>query len=73
MPELIEEIRANLEIVLRDVCVSPPGGGDHEVRKLIANRLLDAVGCGTFDLRDLRAVALRALMEAKNKGPATFA
>jgi hypothetical protein len=66
MLEPNEEVRTRLEKVLRDVCRTLPNGGDHEIRKLVANKLLEAACRGMSSSRELRAVARRALLEAQN-------
>jgi hypothetical protein len=67
MLEPTEPVRVHLEKVLRDVCRTFPNGGDHEIRKLIAGKLLDGTGAGISSARDLRAIAMRALLEAQNR------
>lgn len=47
---LSERVKSNMEAVLDEVCRELPNGGDHEVRKRIAEHLLS----------DLRAAGLRA-------------
>ena len=67
MLEPTEDVRIHLEKILRDACRTLPHGGDHEIRKLVASKLLAAAGRGISRGRDLRAIAMRSLLEAQNK------
>jgi hypothetical protein len=42
MTKLDDRTMANLDVVLEEVCRSLPHGGDHQLRKRIAERLLDS-------------------------------
>ncbi|MBR0822958.1 hypothetical protein [Bradyrhizobium liaoningense] len=53
--------------MLEDVCRALPHGGDHELRKRIAERLLESAGGGNRTLAELREVARTALTEAIKK------
>lgn len=61
---LADGVKANLEVVLDEVCRQLPNGGDHEVRKRIAEQLLEAAETGQHSLAELRAVGLRTFAEA---------
>lgn len=58
---------ANLDIVLEDVCRSLPHGGDHELRRQIAEKLLDSAIAGNKTLAGLTEVAKAALAEVTKK------
>ncbi|MEY9418030.1 hypothetical protein ABIF69_004472 [Bradyrhizobium japonicum] len=45
MTELDDRTMANLDFVLEEVCRSLPHGGDHELRKQIAEKLLQSAKC----------------------------
>lgn len=61
---LAHRVRLNLEVVLEEVCRDLPNGGDHDVRKMVAERLLKAAEAGQHSLGELRAVDLRAFEKA---------
>lgn len=61
-----DRVRSNLEVVLEEVCRELPNGGDHDVRKMVAERLLKTAEAGQHTLGELRAVGLRAFAEAAN-------
>lgn len=61
---LADGVRANLEVVLDEVSPELPNGGDHELRKRIAEQLLEAAQTGQHSLAELRAVGLRIFAEA---------
>lgn len=67
MTQLDDRTLANLDVVLEDVCRSLPHGGDHKVRKQIAERLLDAAIQGNRSLSGLTNVAKAALAETTQK------
>jgi hypothetical protein len=53
---------ANLDVALENACRSlPNGGGDHETRKYIAKKLVQAARKGNTRLGALEDVARRAL------------
>ena len=54
---------ANLDVVLEEICRSLPHGGDHELRKAIAQKLLDSALQGNRTLGELTDVARAALAE----------
>ena len=63
MTRIDERTAANMDVVLEQVCRELPHGGDHERRKLIAQKLLRAAKKGNVTLDGLRDVANRALSE----------
>jgi hypothetical protein len=58
---------ANLEVALERVCRELPCGGDHETRKRVAEKLLQAAESGHKDLGELEAVGQKALRAASRK------
>lgn len=64
MANLDERTKANLDVVLEDVCRDLPHGGDHQLRKKVAQKLLQAARKGNTTLSGLSAVARNALAEA---------
>jgi hypothetical protein len=66
MGELSSRVQADMDLVLEEVCAELPHGGDHESRKFIAEKLLEAAEAGLTTLSKLRAVARRALVLLKN-------
>jgi hypothetical protein len=52
---------ADMDVVLEEACRNLPHGGDHETRKHIAQRLMQAAKKGHVTLEALRTVASRAL------------
>jgi len=67
MTQLDDRTLANLDVVLEDVCRSLPHGGDHQLRKQIAERLLDSAINGNRTVAGLTDVAKAALAEATQK------
>ncbi|MGY4623235.1 hypothetical protein [Bradyrhizobium sp. USDA 4486] len=67
MTQLDDRTLAKLDVVLEDVCRSLPHGGNHELRKKIAERLLDSAIQGNRTLSGLTEVAKAALTEATQK------
>ena len=63
MPELSERTKANMDVVLEETCRQLPHGGDHDSRKFIAERLIEAAQEGHSTLGELGIVARRALAE----------
>jgi len=55
---------ANLDVALEEACRSLPHGGDHEIRREIAQKLLDCAVQGNKTLSGLTEVARVALAEA---------
>ena len=63
MPELSERTKANMDVVLEETCRQLPHGGDHDSRKFIAERLIEAAQAGHTTLGELGIIARRALAE----------
>ena len=63
MTRIDERTAANLDVVLEEICRGLPHGGDHEIRKHIAQRLMQGAKRGNVTLDGLRTVAKRALTE----------
>jgi hypothetical protein len=58
---------ASLDVALEEACRSLPHGGDHEIRREIAQKLLDCAVQGNKTLSGLTEVARVALAEAIKK------
>ncbi len=67
MKHLDERTAANLEVVLEDACRSLPHGGEHSVRKKIAQKLLSAARHGNTTLGHLTAVAREAASDVMKR------
>ena len=67
MTQLDDRTMANLDVVLEAVCRSLPHGGDHELRRAIAEKLLDSALQGTRTISGLTEVARIALAESTKK------
>jgi hypothetical protein len=67
MTGIDERTAANMEVVLEQICRDFPHGGDHEVRKHIAQRLMQSAKKGNVTLVGLRTVASRALAELSSR------
>lgn len=61
MPRLNGRTKADLDVVLEETCKALPHGGDHNVRKKVAEKLLESVRRGNMTLKGLTAVAKAAL------------
>jgi hypothetical protein len=59
---------ANLELILEETCKEFPHGGDHSMRKKIAQKLLQSARQGNRTLSDLSAVA-RTMLSQLTKRP----
>ena len=68
MTELSERTRANMDVVLEETCRQLPHGGDHDSRRFIAERLIEAAQSCHSTLGELGIVARRALAELMGKG-----
>jgi len=67
MANLDNRTKANLDVVLEDTCRELPNGGDHDVRKKVAQKLLEAARKGNTTLSGLSVVARTALLEANKE------
>ena len=67
MDEFNDRTRANMDVVLEEICREMEHGGDHESRKFIAERLIESARDGHGTLADLNSVARRALLELVNR------
>lgn len=63
MTELSERAKANMEVVLEETCRQLPNGGDHQSRRFVAERLIQAAKTGHVTLGELGIVARRAVAE----------
>ncbi len=63
MATLNDRTRANMDVALEEACRELPNGGDHAVRKQVAQRLLQSARKGNTTLGGLSAVARAALVE----------
>jgi hypothetical protein len=64
MAGLDERTRANLDVALEEACRELPHGGDHALRRKVAEKLLHSARQGNTTLGGLAAVARTALTEA---------
>ena len=53
MTELSERTKANMDVVLEETCRQLPHGGDHDSRRFIAERLIEAARSGHSTLGEL--------------------
>ena len=67
MDEFDDRTRANMDVVLEEICSEMPHGGDHESRKFIAERLMECAREGRSSLAEFNSVARRALLELTNR------
>ncbi|MGX1167019.1 hypothetical protein AB7M16_003285 [Bradyrhizobium sp. USDA 372] len=67
MRELDDRTKANLDVVLEEACRGLPHGGDHELRRQIAERMLESAVAGNTTLAGLTDVAKAALAEATKR------
>jgi hypothetical protein len=61
--EISQRTKANMEVVLEEVCRQFPSGGDHGTRRFIAERFTEAAEHGETRLGELEAAARHALMK----------
>jgi hypothetical protein len=61
---LDERTKANLDVALEEACRELPHGGDHGLRKSVAQKLLLSARKGNATLGGLSIVARAAVMEA---------
>jgi hypothetical protein len=66
--EFDERTKANMDVVLDEICAELSHGGDHESRRFIAEQLMQAARAGKTTLGDLIYVGRRALVHLQN-GP----
>jgi hypothetical protein len=67
MDEFDDRTRANMDVVLEEICREMTHGGDHESRRFIAKRLIECAREGRASLTELNSVARRALLELTNR------
>lgn len=67
MDEFDDRTKANMDVVLDEICTELPQGGDHESRKFIAEQLIQAARGGKTTLGELTYVARRAFVHLQNK------
>jgi hypothetical protein len=67
MDEFDDRTRANMDVILEEICREMTHGGDHESRKFIAARLIESARGGRTTFAELNAVARRALLELMNR------
>ncbi len=67
MAKLDERTRTNMEVALEETCRVLPHGGDHNLRKKVAQKLLQSARKGNTTLSGLSPVARTALIEATRK------
>jgi hypothetical protein len=64
MTKIDERVAANMDVVLEEACRDLPHGGNHEIRKRVAKKLMQSAKKGNGTLEGLRPVASRALSES---------
>ncbi|MCS3892089.1 hypothetical protein M2171_001222 [Bradyrhizobium japonicum USDA 38] len=67
MKAINDRTMANLDVALEEACRSLPHGGDHEIRREIAQKLLEGAVQGNRTLPGLMEIARAALSEAIRK------
>jgi hypothetical protein len=67
MTKIEERTTANMDVALEEVCRNLPHGGDHEIRKHIAKKLMQSAKKGNVTLEGLRPVASRAFSELSRR------
>ena len=67
MTKAEERIQTSMDVVLEEVCRVLPNGGDHESRKRIAKKLIQAAKKGNVTLDGLRNIARAALQELSDR------
>jgi hypothetical protein len=63
MSEVSDALKRKMDLVLEENCRELPDGGDHETRKMVAARLLDAALAGHSTFGELGIVARKAIAE----------
>ena len=66
MEEPSDTLKRKLDLVLEEACRGLPNGGNHETRKLVTDRLLEAARRGETTLGELGMIARKAVAEIKN-------
>jgi hypothetical protein len=61
MKELTSRTKATMGVVLEEVCCELPHGGDHESRRFVAERLIEAADAGQTKIGEFTTVARQAL------------
>jgi hypothetical protein len=69
MDEIEPRTIANMDVVLEEVCRSLLHGGDHESRKFVARKLMQAAKTGNVTLDGLRLAGRRAFSELSRPKP----
>lgn len=64
MTNLDDRTRASMDLALEEACRELPHGGDHNLRKKVAQKLLHSARHGNTTLSGLAEVARTALIEA---------
>lgn len=67
MTRLDERTRARMDVALEEACRGLAHGGDHGLRKRVAQKLLLSARKGNTTLEGLSVVARTALIEATNQ------
>ena len=67
MANLDDRTKANMDVALEEACRALPHGGDHNLRKKVAQRLLQSARSGNTTLSGLAVVARTALIEATKR------
>ena len=67
MTKIAERTAANMEVVLEEACRSLAHGGDHEIRKHVAKKLMQSAKKGNTTLEGLRPGANRAISELASR------
>ena len=65
MEEPSDALKRKLDVVLEEACRGLPNGGNHEIRKLVAARLLESAQRGKTTLGELGLIARKAVAEIK--------
>jgi hypothetical protein len=67
MIRIDDRTTANMDVALEQVCKNLPNGGDHETRKYVAEKLIQAAKKGNTALGAFETVARRALLEVTRR------
>jgi dihydroxyacetone kinase len=63
MSEISAGFKTRLEYILDQICVETRNGGSHEMRRLVAEKLMAAAGAGERSIDSLTEVARQAMTE----------